>query len=185
MIFFFSLLYLLIFDSSTKPGIGYLHSSEVNKPAIVHRNLSVEKVLIDQQFIPLIADCGLHKLLADDIVFSVLKTSAAMGYLAPEYVTTGRFTERSDVFAFGVIILQILSGSLVLTSSMRLAAESATFEDFIDRNLKGKFSESEAAKLGKMALVCTHEDPENRPTMEAVIEELTVAAPVMATFLFS
>lgn len=166
-------------------GIGYLHSSEVNKPAIVHRNLSVEKVLIDQQFNPLIADCGLHKLLADDIVFSVLKTSAAMGYLAPEYVTTGRFTERSDVFAFGVISLQILSGSLVLTSSMRLAAESATFENFIDRNLKGKFSESEAAKLGKMALVCTHEDPENRPTMEAVIEELTVAAPVMATFLFS
>lgn len=182
---FFALLYLLIFDASTKPGIGYLHSSEVNKPAIVHRNLSVEKVLIDQQFNPLIADCGLHKLLADDIVFSVLKTSAAMGYLAPEYVTTGRFTERSDIFAFGVIILQILSGSLVLTSSMRLAAESATFENFIDRNLKGKFSESEAAKLGKMALVCTHEDPENRPTMEAVIEELTVAAPVMATFLFS
>lgn len=166
-------------------GIGYLHSSEVNKPAIVHRNLSVEKVLIDQQFNPLIADSGLHKLLADDIVFSVLKTSAAMGYLAPEYVTTGRFTEGSDVFAFGVIIFQILSGSLVLTNSMRLAAESATFENFIDSNLKGKFSESEATKLGKMALVCTQEDPENRPTMEAVIDELTVAAPVMATFVFS
>ncbi|KAJ4712861.1 Receptor-like kinase [Melia azedarach] len=165
-------------------GIGYLHSSEGNKPAIVHRNLSVEKVLIDQQFNPLIADCGLHKLLADDVVFSALKTSAAMGYLAPEYVTTGRFTEKSDVFAFGVIILQILSGSLVLTNSMRLAAESSTFENFIDRNLEGKFSESEAAKLGKMALVCTNEVPENRPTMEEVIQELIMAAPVMTTFLF-
>lgn len=132
----------------------------------------------------MIADCGLHKLLADDVVFSALKTSAAMGYLAPEYVTTGRFTEKSDVFAFGVIILQILSGSLVLTNSMRLAAESSTFENFIDRNLEGKFSESEAAKLGKMALVCTNEVPENRPTMEEVIQELIMAAPVMTTFLF-
>ncbi|KAK1558816.1 hypothetical protein Q3G72_007060 [Acer saccharum] len=166
-------------------GIGYIHSSEANKPAIVHRNISVEKVLLDQQFKPLIADCGLQKLLADDMVFSALKTSAAMGYLAPEYVTTGRFTEKSDVFAFGVIILQVLSGKLMLSNSMRLAVESCKFEDFIDSNLKEKFTESEAAKLGKIALLCTHEDPENRPTIGAVIEELTFAAPVMATFLFS
>ncbi|KAL5815263.1 hypothetical protein ACOSQ3_026053 [Xanthoceras sorbifolium] len=166
-------------------GIGYIHSSEANKPAIVHRNISVEKVLLDQQFNPLIADCGLHKLLADDIVFLALKTSAAMGYLAPEYVTTGRFTEKSDIFAFGVIILQVLSGKLMLSNSMRLAVESCKFEDFIDSNLNKKFSESEAAKLGKLALLCTHENPENRPTIGAVIEELTIAAPVMAMFLFS
>ncbi|XP_031274685.1 probable LRR receptor-like serine/threonine-protein kinase At1g34110 [Pistacia vera] len=167
-------------------GIAYLHGSELNKPAIVHRNISVEKILLDQQFNPLIADCSLHKLLADDIVFLALKTSAAMGYLAPEYVTTGHFTEKSDVFAFGVIILQILSSRLLLSSSMRVAAESGIFENFIDKNLKGNFSESEAAMLGKIALACTQELPENRPSMEAVVEELTIgtAAPVMATFLF-
>ncbi|KAK3224808.1 hypothetical protein Dsin_004670 [Dipteronia sinensis] len=166
-------------------GIGYIHSSEANKPAIVHRNSDHICRVLDQQFKPLIADCGLQKLLTDAMVVSALKTSAAMGYLAPEYVTTGRFTEKSDLFAFGVIILQVLSSKLTLSDSMRLAVKSCKFEDFIDSNLKEKFSESEAAKLGKIALLCTHEDPENRPTIGTVIEEFTFAAPVMAKFLFS
>ncbi|XVF52697.1 hypothetical protein PTKIN_Ptkin05aG0039400 [Pterospermum kingtungense] len=153
-------------------GMEYLHRSEANKPAIVHRNISVEKVLIDQQFNPFIADSGLHKILADDIVYSTLKVSAAMGYLAPEYITTGRFTEKTDIFAFGVIILQILSGKLQLTSSMRSGAESSRFEDFVDRNLRGEFSESMAAKLGKIALDCSHEHPDDRPSMETIIKEL-------------
>ncbi|KAK6274889.1 hypothetical protein POUND7_004598 [Theobroma cacao] len=153
-------------------GMEYLHRSEANKQPIVHRNISVEKVFIDQQFNPLIADSGLHKILADDVVYSTLKVSAAMGYLAPEYITTGRFTEKTDIFAFGVIILQILSGKLQLTSSMRLGAESSKFEDFIDTNLRGEFSESMAAKLGKIALSCTHEHPDDRPSMETIIKEL-------------
>ncbi|XVF13291.1 hypothetical protein REPUB_Repub08aG0196200 [Reevesia pubescens] len=154
-------------------GMEYLHRDEANKPPIVHCNISVEKVLIDQQFNPLIADSGLHKILADDIVYSTLKVSAAMGYLAPEYVTTGRFTEKSDIFAFGVIILQILSGKLQLTSSMRLGADSSKFHDFVDPNLRGAFSESMAAKLGKIALNCTHEHPDDRPSMETIIKELS------------
>ncbi|KAJ9147776.1 hypothetical protein P3X46_029898 [Hevea brasiliensis] len=153
-------------------GIEYLHSSEANKSAIIHRRISVEKVLLDQHFNPMIADSGLPKLLADDIVFSTIKISAAMGYLAPEYVTTGHFTEKSDIYAFGVIILQILSGKQMLTNTMRAAAASCRYEDFIDSNLKGNFSESEAAKLAKIALACTQELPEHRPTMEAVIQEL-------------
>lgn len=154
-------------------GIEYLHSSEPSKPAMVHRNISVEKVLIDQWFNPLISDSGLSKLLADDMVFSTLKVSASMGYLAPEYITTGSFTEKSDIYAFGVIILQILSGKRMLTNLTRLGAESCKFEDFIDNNLEGKFSESEAAKLAEIALACTSELPDHRPTMEAVIQELS------------
>uniref|UniRef100_A0A2C9WD41 Protein kinase domain-containing protein n=1 Tax=Manihot esculenta TaxID=3983 RepID=A0A2C9WD41_MANES len=153
-------------------GIKYLHSREANKPAIVHRRISAEKVLLDQQFTPMIADSGLPKLLADDIVFSALKISAAMGYLVPEYVTTGHFTEKSDIYAFGVIILQILSGKQMLTNPMLVAASSCRYEDFIDTNLKGNFSESEVAKLAKIALACTQELPEHRPSMEAVIQEL-------------
>ncbi|KAI3409662.1 Protein kinase domain-containing protein [Psidium guajava] len=153
-------------------GIGYLHSSEANKPAVVHQNISVEKILIDQQLNPLIMDAGLPKLLANDVIYSALKISAAMGYLAPEYITTGRFTEKSDVFAFGVIIFQILSGKRQLSSSMRSAAESCAFENFIDCNLRGNFTEPEAAILGKIALGCTSELPDSRPTMFRVIEEL-------------
>ncbi|XP_047340993.1 LRR receptor-like serine/threonine-protein kinase GSO1 [Impatiens glandulifera] len=148
-------------------GIGYLHKS-----AIVHQNISVEKILLDGSFNPLIMDSGLLKLLADDVIFSALKASAALGYMAPEYVTTGRFTEKSDVYAFGVIILQILSGKRKLTNMMRVAAESSRLEDFVDPNLKTSLLNSEAAKLTEIALFCTHEVPDQRPSIHTVIQEL-------------
>lgn len=150
-----------------------MHSSEVDKPAIVHQNISIEKVLIDQQFNPLISDSGLPKLLADDMVFLTLKTSAAMGYLAPEYINTGRFTQKSDIYAFGVIVLQVISGKRKFSSSMRLAAKSCRFEGFIDANLKGSFSETEASKLAQLSIACTNELPDHRPNMEAIIKELS------------
>nr|GMD30959.1 protein NSP-INTERACTING KINASE 2 [Ipomoea batatas] len=95
-----------------------------------------------------------------------------MGYLAPEYSTTGRFTEKSDVYAFGVLIFQIISGKRKFNNSMRTAAESCRFHDFIDKNLQGRFSEPEAAKLAKIAWTCTHECPEERPSMETIVREL-------------
>ncbi|XP_042968384.1 LRR receptor-like serine/threonine-protein kinase RGI5 [Carya illinoinensis] len=150
-------------------GIRYLHG---NKPAIVHQNISAEKVLIDGWYNPLLSDSGLHKLLADDIVFSTLKASAAMGYLAPEYITTGHFTEKSNVFAFGMIIFQIIAGKRIITQLNRQGVESCRFDDFVDINLEGKFLESEAAKLGRIALLCTHENANQRPSMESVMQEL-------------
>ncbi|KAI4315304.1 hypothetical protein L6164_028129 [Bauhinia variegata] len=117
-------------------------------------------------------DAGLPKLLADDVVFSALKVSAAMGYLAPEYITTGRFTEKIDIYAFGVILLQVLSGKKTIGGSIRVALESFRSEDFVDSNLKGRYSKSEAEALAKLAMLCTHEHPDHRPTMKEVIQEL-------------
>ncbi|KAF5457726.1 hypothetical protein F2P56_021806 [Juglans regia] len=153
-------------------GIAYLHSYKVNKPALVHQNISAEHVLIDQRFNPLLSDSGLHNLLTNDVVFSALKTSAAMGYLAPEYTSTGKFTEKSDVYAFGVLVFQVLSGKRKVTSSIRLGAESCRLQDFIDPNLHGRFFEYEATKLARIALLCTLESPIERPSMEAVVQEL-------------
>ncbi|GMP69978.1 hypothetical protein CsSME_00029036 [Camellia sinensis var. sinensis] len=155
--------------SGIAKGIEYLHGCTVNKPALVHQNISAEKVLIDQRFKPLLSNSGLHKLLTNDTVFSALKACAAMGYLAPEYTNTGRFTEKSDIYAFGVLVLQILSGKRKLVSSIRVAAELCRFPDFIDPNLHGRFSEYEAAKLAKVALMCTNESPDQRPCMDAIV----------------
>ncbi|XVF09697.1 hypothetical protein REPUB_Repub07fG0117600 [Reevesia pubescens] len=153
-------------------GIAYLHGYKGNKPALVHQNISAEKVLIDQRFNPLLSDSGLHNLLTNDIVFAALKASAAMGYLAPEYASTGRFTEKSDVYAFGVFVFQILSGKQKVTSLVRLGAESCRFQEFIDPNLHGRFFEYEAAKLARIAWLCTHDSPIERPSMEQVVQEL-------------
>ncbi|KAL8135242.1 hypothetical protein AgCh_010052 [Apium graveolens] len=162
--------------SGIAKGLEYLHGTKVNKPALVHQNISARNVLLDQRFKPLLSDSGLHKLLTDDTVFSAVKASAAMGYLAPEYATIGRFTEKSDIFAFGVLVLQILSGKRSINSSTRAATESCVFHDFIDANIHGRFCEHEAAKLAKLALLCTHESPEQRPSMDAVVQELGTLA---------
>ncbi|KDP22393.1 hypothetical protein JCGZ_26224 [Jatropha curcas] len=153
-------------------GISFLHGHKVKKPALIHQNIKAEKVLVDQRCNPLLADSGLQNLLTNDIVFSALKASAAMGYLAPEYTTTGRFTEKSDVYAFGVIVFQVLSGKRKVTSLVRLGAEACRFQDYIDPNLHGRFFEYEASKLARIAWLCTNESPVERPTMEAVVQEL-------------
>ncbi|KAA3455813.1 somatic embryogenesis receptor kinase 5 [Gossypium australe] len=153
-------------------GIAYLHGNEVNKPALVHQNISAQKVLIDDQFNPLLSDSGLHNLLTNDIVFAALKGSAAMGYLAPEYTSTGRFTEKSDVYAFGVVVFQVLCGKRNMTSLVRVGGECCRIQDFIDPNLHGRYLEYEAAKLARIAWHCTHECPVERPSMEAVVQDL-------------
>lgn len=144
----------------------------MNKPALIHQNVSAANVLIDQRGRPLLSDSGLHKLLTNDTVYSALKTSAAMGYLAPEYATIGRFTEKSDIYAFGILIFQILSGTRKITGAMRAATELGRVQDFIDNNLHGRFSEPEAIRLAKVALKCTRESPEDRPNMERINQEL-------------
>ncbi|XP_022890282.1 LRR receptor-like serine/threonine-protein kinase GSO2 [Olea europaea var. sylvestris] len=159
--------------NSIAKGIEYLHAFSMNKPSLVHQNISAKNVLIDQQFKPLLSDSGLHKLLTNDTIFSVLKTSAGMGYLAPEYTNTGRFTEKSDVYAFGVLVFQILSGKRKYTTSMRAAAESCRFQELIDANLHGSFFEPDAVKIAKVAVLCTHDYPEERPSMETIIQELS------------
>lgn len=106
------------------------------------------------------------------MVFSALKTSAAMGYLAPEYVTTGKFTEKTDIFAFGVIILQILSGKLMLTSSLRIAAENGEHSGFIDEYLREEFDKPEAIAMARIGISCTQEIPNNRPNIETLLEDI-------------
>uniref|UniRef100_A0A7N0V1E6 Protein kinase domain-containing protein n=1 Tax=Kalanchoe fedtschenkoi TaxID=63787 RepID=A0A7N0V1E6_KALFE len=153
-------------------GIEYLHASELAKPALVHQNISADKVLINNQFNPLLSSCGLHKLLTNDVVFSTLKASAAMGYLAPEYAATGRLTDKSDVYAFGVLILQIISGKRVVANLIQNGACPGQVTDFVDPNLRGRFFEHEAAKLAKIALICSHESPSERPSLTTIVEEL-------------
>ncbi|CAD6337845.1 unnamed protein product [Miscanthus lutarioriparius] len=153
-------------------GIEYLHSKKSSKPAVVHQNISAEKILLDHHFAPRLSVPGLHKLLADDVVFSTLKASAAMGYLAPEYATTGRFTDKSDVFAFGIVVLQVLTGRRDVSQLKVGAAAVSDLGGLVDGNLNGVFSRAEAAKLAAVAAYCTSESPSHRPTMEAVVQQL-------------
>lgn len=154
-------------------GIEYLHSTRTNKPALVHQNISADKVLLDYAYRPLISGCGLHKLLVDDLVFSTLKASAAMGYLAPEYTTVGRFSEKSDVYAFGVIVFQVLTGKSKVTTTHAQLPDNDV-DELVDGNLQGdNYSAAEAAQLAKIGSACTSENPDQRPTMAELLQELS------------
>lgn len=150
-------------------GIEYLH--EGMGKAVVHQNISAKKILLDQHMNPLLSDCGLHKLLADDIVYSILKASVGTGCLAPDYTTVGRFTEKSDVYAFGIILLQLITGEKI-SSTIRPLVETGKREEFIDINLGQNYSKVEASNLAKLALDCTTESPTQRPAINVVMQQL-------------
>lgn len=95
-----------------------------------------------------------------------------MGYLAPEYATTGRFTDKSDVFAFGIVVLQVITGKRDVSQQVGAAAVS-DLDGLVDGNLNGVFSRAEAARLTAVAAYCTSETPSQRPTMEAVVQQLS------------
>jgi len=160
-------------------GIEYLHH-RLAEP-IVHQNISAANILLDQDFSPHLSDCALQRLFADDIVFSILKTSAAMGYLAPEYATVGRLTLQSDIYAFGKILLQLLTGVIKDMSrdnsstssvhcSLKTLVECGKVEEFMDPRLDGKYSVAEATNLAEIALACTREIASERPPMDAVVQ---------------
>jgi serine/threonine protein kinase len=149
-----------------------LHSKKSKKPPVVHQNITAEKILLDHHSAPRLSVPGLHKLLADDVIFSSLKANAAMGYLAPEYATTGQFTDKSDVFAFGIVVLQVMTGRRDV-SQLKVGTVIRNLEGLMDGNLHGVFSRTEAAKLAAVAAHCTSEVPSQRPTMEAVVQQLS------------
>uniref|UniRef100_A0A0E0ERS0 Protein kinase domain-containing protein n=1 Tax=Oryza meridionalis TaxID=40149 RepID=A0A0E0ERS0_9ORYZ len=116
------------------PRIEYQHSSKANKAALVHQNTCLDKILMEHLFVPHLSGVGEYKL-----------DSAAMGYLAPEYTTTGRFTDRSDVYAFGVVVFQVLTGRKAVSSELCLlggggAEYSGKLDDLVDPCLGGQFS---------------------------------------------
>lgn len=177
-------------------GLHFMHRG--TDDVVIHQNVSAANVLLDQNCNAFLSDAGLHRLLADDIVFSVLKSSAARGYLSPEYVNTGRLTEKSDVYALGVLLLQLLTGKTPLfiaagqehdddgdnearrrgsvnnnmVSWARSLVGAGCVEELMDPSLKGKYSSVAATHMAAVAFACTHEDSGERPDTSEVVRLL-------------
>jgi len=105
-------------------GLAYLH--EDCHPRIIHRDIKSANILLDNNFEAMVADFGLAKLTSDNSTHVSTRVMGTFGYLAPEYASSGKLTEKSDVFSYGVMLLELLTGRRPVDSG---TATSSFLED--------------------------------------------------------
>ncbi|KAL2628713.1 hypothetical protein R1flu_013399 [Riccia fluitans] len=159
-------------------GLSYLH--EELQPKIIHRDIKPQNILLDNDWNPKIADFGLARPLHDDSTLIATSIGGTKGYVSPEYATQGLLTEKLDVYSYGILLLEIISGRQWLrinenTDEIYLKdwAVKCYKEDSLSRiaekSLLKSVSSEEIESLARTALKCIHHEHEKRPSMSQVV----------------
>ncbi|KAJ4833857.1 hypothetical protein Tsubulata_029877 [Turnera subulata] len=162
-------------------GLAFLH--EEVKPHIVHRDIKASNILLDNNLTPKISDFGLAKLLPPNLTHISTRVAGTAGYLAPEYAIRGQLTRKADIYSFGVLLLEIVSGRpntnrrLPLNEQYLLERvwechEHGKLETMVDASLNGDYDVEEACRYFKIGLLCTQDVPKLRPSMSVVVKML-------------
>nr|XP_043619635.1 putative receptor-like protein kinase At4g00960 [Erigeron canadensis] len=179
-------------------GIQYLH--EESHLRIVHRDIKASNILLDGKFQPRIGDFGLARFFPEDQPYLSTTFAGTLGYTAPEYAIRGEFSEKADIYSFGVLVLEIIScrknTDLTLPSERQYLPEYAwkLYErsrmiDLIDpRMQKDGFLVKDVMKTIHVALLCLQPHPDIRPAMSEIVAMLTwkvemIKSPIKPTFL--
>ncbi|VAH09496.1 unnamed protein product [Triticum turgidum subsp. durum] len=162
-------------------GLEYLHKG--CNPPLVHRDVKTSNILLNANLEAKIADFGLLKAFKSksDTHVSTARVVGTLGYLDPEYHGTFQLTNKSDVFSFGVVLLELVTGqrhilsdpeptSIVQWVRQRLAR--GNIEDVVDARMRGDHDVNSVWKIADTALKCTAQRPGERPTMTDVVAVL-------------
>ncbi|KFK33243.1 hypothetical protein AALP_AA6G349100 [Arabis alpina] len=168
-------------------GIAYLH--EDCHPRIIHRDIKSSNILIDNSFEALVADFGLAKI-AQELDLNTHVSTRVMGtfgYMAPEYATSGKLSEKADVYSYGVILLELITGRKPVDTSQPLgdeslvewarpllsqAIENEEFKELVDPRLGNNFIPGEMFRMVEAAAACVRHSAAKRPKMSQVVRAL-------------
>ncbi|PIA30497.1 hypothetical protein AQUCO_05500050v1 [Aquilegia coerulea] len=163
-------------------GLAFLH--EEVRPHIIHRDIKASNILLDKDLNPKISDFGLAKLIPANMTHVSTRVAGTIGYLAPEYAIRGQLTRKADIYSFGVLLLEIVSGRT--HTNTRLPYEEQYLLErtwvlhernelvmLVDTSLDGHFDAEEACRFLKIGLLCTQDSPKIRPSMSNVMKMLT------------
>ncbi|EOX92937.1 Leucine-rich repeat transmembrane protein kinase isoform 1 [Theobroma cacao] len=162
-------------------GLAYLH--EESRIKIVHRDIKTSNVLLDKNLNAKISDFGLAKLNEDDKTHISTRIAGTIGYMAPEYAMRGYLTNKADIYSFGVVALEIVSGKsntnyrpnedfVYLLDWAYVLRERGSLLELVDPALGSEYSSEEAMVMLNVALLCTNASPTLRPTMSQVVSML-------------
>uniref|UniRef100_N1R2C9 Putative LRR receptor-like serine/threonine-protein kinase n=1 Tax=Aegilops tauschii TaxID=37682 RepID=N1R2C9_AEGTA len=163
-------------------GLAFLH--EEIRPHIIHRDIKASNILLDKDLTPKISDFGLARLLPANATHVSTRVAGTLGYLAPEYAIRGQVTKKSDIYSYGVLLLEIVSGRC--NTNTRLPCEDQfllektwafyeqeRLEEIIDADIDEDLDIEEACRFLKIGLLCTQDAMARRPHMPTVVRMLT------------
>ncbi|XP_009596637.1 protein NSP-INTERACTING KINASE 3 [Nicotiana tabacum] len=167
----------------TARGLVYLH--EQCDPKIIHRDVKAANILLDEEFEAVVGDFGLAKLLDHRDSHVTTAVRGTIGHIAPEYLSTGQSSEKTDVFGFGILLLELITGQKAMDFGRGANQKGVVMLDWVkelhqegksnlmvDKDLKNNFDRIELEEMVKVALLCTQFNPSHRPKMSEALRML-------------
>ncbi|XP_016492501.1 putative LRR receptor-like serine/threonine-protein kinase At5g10290 [Nicotiana tabacum] len=167
----------------TACGLEYLH--EHCNPKIIHRDVKAANVLLDEDFEAVVGDFGLAKLVDINKTNVTTQVRGTMGHIAPEYLSTGKSSEKTDVFGYGIMLLELVTGQraidfsrleeeddVLLLDHVKKLQREKRLDAIVDRNLNKNYDMDEVEMMIQVALLCTQPSPEEHPAMSEVVRML-------------